>query len=210
MDPSEYYYGSFRDHFRLFWTSLENHGSVSRVRMRLNPSHFAYQASEHFSVVDLVARPDQDLRDHLAEVPRDAHLDFLCGLLYIILIDQVMYSHRPAVYSVFRSMTRYPKMDRTVGYSRTLMMANPYELLDGEILASRGIQCEEVYSRFERWAQFIVDDLNNFFLTHEVGSTAWSDVRAAMLMDPDTTWSKAGSALARALAADSETNLDRR
>jgi hypothetical protein len=90
------------------------------------------------------------------------------------------------------------------------MMANPYELFDGEILASRGIQCEEVYSRFERWAQFIVDDLSNFFLTHEVGSTAWSDVRAAMLKDPDSTWSKAGSALARALAADSETNLDRR
>ena len=125
MSPTTYYYGPFREHFAAFWKSLDTQGSVSRVRNRVTLSRFAEQAGEHFSVVDLVAQPDRGLQDHLKDVPVPEQLDFLCAVLYTVLIDQVMYTHRRADYLAFRAQTLYPKMDRTVGYSRTLMMANP-------------------------------------------------------------------------------------
>jgi hypothetical protein len=203
MKPSDYYHGAFQAHLRSFWRSLENHGSVSRVRTGLNASPLAAQSAMHFSVVDLVARPDRGLHDHLADLPRDSQIDFLCALLYAILIDQVMYSHRPEDYAAFQAMTLYPKMDRTVGFSRTLMMANPYELLEGDVLASRGIEHDLAHARFVRWVSFIVDDLHAFFSQRKVGSTTWSDVRTAMLSDPDATWGQAGAALAASLASDS-------
>lgn len=202
MEPSAYYYGPFRDHLALFWRSLNERGSVSRVRLRLTPSRFAAQSATHFSVVDLVARPYQGLPDHLVSVPPKMHLDFLCALLYTILIDQVMYSHRHGDYPEFQAMTKYPKMDRTVGYSRTLMMANPYEIFQNDILTSRGLRHEEVTERFGIWAQFIARDLRAFFTQHQVGTTTWPGVQAAMLQDPGATWGIAGATLANALASD--------
>jgi hypothetical protein len=202
MEPSAYYYGPFRDHLASFWRSLNERGSVSRVRLRLTPTRFAAQSATHFSVVDLVARPDHGLPDHLVSVPSEMHLDFLCALLYTILIDQVMYSHRHGDYPEFQAMTLYPKMDRTVGYSRTLMMANPYEVFENNILTNRGLRPEEVTERFSVWAEFIASDLCAFFTQHQVGTTTWTDVKAAMLQDPGATWGIAGAILANALASD--------
>ena len=202
MEPSAYYYGPFRAHLAAFWLSLAQHGSVSRVRLRLTSSRFAAQSATHFSVVDLVARPDQDLPDHLASLPSEVRVDFLCALLYTILIDQVMYSHRHGDYPEFQAMTQYPKMDRTVGFSRTLMMANPYESFENDALVSRGLQHEEVATRFGAWGQFITSDLRSFFTQHQVGTTTWPDVRAAMLRDPSVTCGIAGETLANALASD--------
>ena len=99
-------------------------------------------------------------------------------------------------------MTQYPKMDRTVGYSRTLMMANPYEIFENDILTSRGLRHEEVTERFSVWAEFIASDLCAFFTQHQVGTTTWPDVKAAMLQDPSATWGIAGATLANALASD--------
>lgn len=202
MEPSAYYYGPFRDHLASFWRSLDERGSVSRVRMRLTPSRFAAQSTAHFSVVDLVARPDRSLPNHLAKLPSDLHIDFLCALLYTILIDQTMYSHRLGDYPVFQAIARCPKMDRTVGFSRTLMMANPYELLEDDILDSRGFQREEVVARFSGWASFIIIDLRAFFTHNQVGTTTWLDVRAALRSDPSATCGTVGAVLANALALD--------
>ncbi len=198
MTPAEYYSGPFREHFGAFWRSLDELGSVSRVRAQLTPSRFAGQHAQHFSVVDLVARPGRRLPDHLSTVPQHAQADFLCALLYTVLVDQVMYSHRRVDYAEFESITRYPKMDRTVGYARTLMMANPYELLESEVLASRGLNPKDVEMRFEEWAAFIARDLLAFFNQRRIGSTTWELVRGAMLADPSVTWGRAGAALATA------------
>ena len=202
MEPSAYYYGSFREHLAVFWQSLEERGSVSRVRMRLTPSRFAAQSATHFSVVDLVAHPTRKLPDHLVNVPVEVHVDFLCALVYTILIDQVMYAHRQMDYPEFHSITQYPKMDRTVGFSRTLMMANPYELFGEEVLSSRNLQRREVDAIFAKWAPFIVEDLCRFFALHKVGTTTWPEVKRAMLHDPSVTWGTSGAALAKALTED--------
>lgn len=183
MTPSEYYYGPFRDHFCQFWDSLESNGSVSRVRAKYNPSRFAKQSDLHFSTFDLVANPANGFRDHFAGIPTSNHIDFLCALFYLILIDQVMYSHRKSDYAAFKTLTQYPKADRTVGFARTLMMANPYELFANEILQSHGIERTDINRQFAVWASFIVQDLKSFFATNTIGDSTWDVVKAAMLSD---------------------------
>ncbi len=80
------------------------------------------------------------------------------------------------------------------------MMANPYELFVDDVLTSRGLHREEVNQRFCAWALFIVDDLRAFFTQHQVGTTTWPDVKAAMMLDRSATCGVAGTSLARALA----------
>jgi hypothetical protein len=201
MTPSEFYYGPFREQFALFWGSLNARGSVSRVRKGLTPSRFAWQRETHFSVVDLVAAPDRNLPDHLVDVPLAHQIDFLCALLYTILVDQTMYAHRRLDYERFRSLTNYPKMDRTVGYARALCMANPFEILDTEVLDSRGITKAEAEGRFAQWAPFIAEDLRSFFTEQRVGATTWEDIRRSILQDPGATWGAAGASLRAALVA---------
>lgn len=206
MRPSQYYYGQFRKHFAAFWRSLDAHGSVSRVRQCAHPTRFSEQGAEHFSVVDLVVRPGQGFKDHLAEVPHSDQSDFLCALFYTVLIDQVMYAHRQSDYSVFRALTRYPKMDRTVGYARTLTMANPYELFEDDVVFSRGIQRDDLFARFPVWAEFIVEDLSSFFEQHNVGTSDWPQIREAILCDPSCTWGPLGMLLTQALQSGAPPN----
>lgn len=176
-------------------------GSVSRVRMRLTPSRFAAHHEQHFSVIDLVANVSLGLPDHLSHIPSENQIDFLCALLYTILVDQTMYAHRQSDYEQFHSQTLFPKMDRTVGYARTLMMANPYELLEDDVLASRGFTRDQAERRFSEWAPFITADLRLFFTERSVGTTTWDNVRDSILRDPSATWGAAGASLAAALVA---------
>jgi len=199
VHPSDYYYGPFQNHFASFWKSLGANGSVSRVRCGKTLSRFAYQGERHFSVVDLVANPKRGFPDHLTEIPKDMQSHFLCALYYTILIDQVMYSHHRSDYFAFQALTEYPKMDRTVGYARTLMMANPSELFSQEILASRAIPEADLLDLFQGWAVFISSDLSDFFGRQQIGATTWSTVRESMLHDSSVTFNRFGSVLADAL-----------
>lgn len=213
MDPVEYYHGKFRDQFGAFWRSLELKGSCSRARAHQRQDFWGHRLGSsisstlnadggYFSVGDLLALPDQELPDHLAGVPKEDQVDFLCALFYTVLIDQVMYTHRRADYRAFRGLTQYPKMDRTIGWARTMMMANPYEVFGNEVLHRRGLGAKDVRERFEPWARFIVTDLRKFFSERAVDTTTWALVRDAMLSDHDCTCSVHGSILHRCLLED--------
>jgi hypothetical protein len=156
----------------------------------------------YFSVGDLFVRPDRDLPDHLADIPKEDQIDFLCALFYTVLIDQVMYAHRRTDYVTFRALTQYPKMDRTIGWARTMMMANPYEIFGSEVLDPRGIETQNIRERFELWTHFIVADLHKFFGERTIGTTTWATIRDVMLSDGDCTWGVYGSILHRSLLED--------
>jgi hypothetical protein len=207
MTPSEYFYGPFLHQFHQFWHSLNECGSVSRVRSRYHTSRFAFQSDLHFSVVDLVVNPSNGLVDHLSDIPGSDQVNFLSALFYLILIDQVMYSHRQCDYAEFQARTLYPKMDRTVGYARTLFMANPYELFSDEILQCRGIERAALGKRFAKWANFIAKDLEDFFTKHEIGSTTWKIVLDAMLKDQGCVLGREGMMLNKALLQAANTIL---
>lgn len=213
MDPAQYYRGVFREHFGAFWRSLEQRGSCSRARAHQRQDFWGCRLGSpiagvldanggYFSVGDLYLLPDQGLPDHLDEIPKPDQFDFLCALLYTVLTDQVMYAHRRADYPVFRDLAHYPKMDRTVGFARRMMMANPYEIFGCEILDPRGLAARRCLDRFEQWARFIVVDLREFFDWHAAGTTTWAAVREVMLADPDCSWGPYGSILRRHLIED--------
>ena len=189
---------------------MEQKGSCSRARAHQRQEFWGQplnsmlasafpEADGRFSVADLFVQPQHGLPDHLVGIPSEDRVDFLCGILYTALIDQVVYAHRRADYCEFRALTRYPKMDRTVGWARTMMMANPYEVFGREVLEPRKITDQQVLLRFEAWASFIVADLRKFFSEHSVGTTTWDDIRKAMLSDPDCTWGILGATLRRSL-----------
>lgn len=210
MTPAEYYYGRFPNDFRSFWLSLEKKGSCSRARAHQRQTFWGehlkstlqdvFPAREgRFSVADLFVAPQSGLPDHLIDINAADYIDFIFSIFYTVLIDQVVYSHCQVDYPVFRDLTAYPKMDRTVGWARTLMMANPYEVFCSEVLEPRGIRSEEVFARFRDWAPFIVSDLRNVFSEHFIGSSNWAHIRQAMLSDPDCSLSPYGVALRSAL-----------
>ncbi|MCM2288807.1 MAG: hypothetical protein NDI67_07245 [Sulfuritalea sp.] len=210
MDPARYYDEAFPKHFKAFWHSLELKGSCSRMRahqhqnfwgLRMgSPISNALQAEGgHFSVRDLYAQPDQDFPDHLAHVSPQEQVDFLCALFYIVLIDQAMYTHCGAEYYAFRALTHYPKMDGTVGWSGTMMMANPYDVFHSELLESRRLAAMDVLKRFEAWAKFIAADIRRLVREHKLGATTWEYIRGAMLHDYDCTVGRFGAVLRRHL-----------
>ena len=76
MDPAEYYYNKFRDHFSIFWLSLDTKVSCSRLKAHQRQNFWGERCispiarsvneeGEFFSIGDLLARPDQGLPDHL-------------------------------------------------------------------------------------------------------------------------------------------------
>ncbi len=136
---------------------------------------------------DLFLSPHHGLPDHLANIPKEDHINFLCSLFYNILIDQVMFTHHPEDYWKFRLLTFYPKMDRTLGWARTLMMANPYELFSEEVIKPRSIHPDTLLEKFDLWAKFIIKDSQKYFDKHNLGTTSWGTVRDSMLNDPDCT-----------------------
>ncbi|MEJ7848366.1 MAG: hypothetical protein WKF92_09780 [Pyrinomonadaceae bacterium] len=141
--------------------------------------------TDWFSVADLFARPEHKLHDHLAHVPKSEQIDFLIATFYTALIDQVIYAHFQHVYPAFRRLTLYPKMDRSIGHSRTMiLMANPYEVFSHEVLDPRSVPVRDVKTRFEHWVKFIIADLKQIFDAEEVG-IGWPSVCRALLQDGD-------------------------
>lgn len=215
MGTAEYYQNKFRDHFKTFWLSLNTRGSCSHSRAHQRRDFWGNrigsaltqvlnEEGEYFSVGDLLAHPDKGLPDHLLDIQKEDHIDFLCALFYTILIDQVMYSHHKEDYIAFKQLTLYPKMDRTIGYARTMMMANPYEVFGEDVLNSRRLNAGIVCERFWSWANFIVKDLRDFFDHNTVGTTTWSEVREVMLADSHCTWGIYGSVFRKKLIEDQE------
>jgi hypothetical protein len=150
----------------------------------------------YFSVGDLIAAPAERFPDHLAHIPCELQTDFLCALCYVVLTDQVMYSYFRPDYLAFQALTRYPKMDRSIGWARTMMMANPYEVFDHDVLASRGIDHVTALKRFELWASFVVRDLAEFFSANHLGTATWDNVGQVLLHDFDCISSEFGGLVA--------------
>ena len=213
MKVEEYYYKIFEKHFRIFVRSLNTKGSCSRLRahQRQNfwgdrrPSFLAQSLKkdgEFFSIHDLRFQPDKGFPNHLVNFQKEHHIDFLCAMFYTILIDQVMYTHREQDYIIFQQLTKYPKMDMTIGWAGTLLIANPYSIFEENILDSRRLTVEVVCERFEDWARFIVRDLRCFFRDNKIGTSTWIKIRNVMLADYDCIRGVFGTILHKQLIVD--------
>jgi len=193
MEPERYFYDFWPIHLNGLNDSLSRQGSCSRMRAHQAQRFWGapvvsvlgktMSADIYLSVGDLIAAPEKEFPDHLMHVSRELQLDFLCALCYVVLTDQVVYSHFRSAYQEFQAMTRYPKMDESIGWARTMMMANPYEVFGVDVLASRSIDRLMALKLFDQWAAFLVGDLEKFFSTQQLGVATWGNVRQAMLKD---------------------------
>jgi hypothetical protein len=206
LNPSDYYRSQYRGHFQLFWNSLEEKGSCSRARAHQQENFWGHRLRSDlslplkinggcFSVGDLFLSPQYRLPDHLVDIPKTDHINFLCSLFYNILIDQVMFTHHQQDYWRFRLGTYYPKMDETIGWARTLMMANPYEIFGEQVLSPRGIDPSVLLERFIPWAAFIAQDLHKYIDANTIGTTNWKAIRESMLTDYDCIRGELGAIL---------------
>jgi len=188
MEPSEYYYNRFKDDFRIFWKSLDINGSCSRIRAHIRQEFwgddvhstvgtFYDNKADYFSCGDFINKPSNTLPDHLADIPEEDWPDFLIAMFYMILFDQAMYTHCKEDYVSFQKLTGHPKMDGTIGWYRSLMMANPYEIFSDEVLRTRELNIENLIPKFTKWAEFIVINIRKYFECNHFDTYDWKCIR---------------------------------
>ncbi len=128
----------------------------------------------------------QDLnRENLSHIPQEDYMLFHCALACTILIDQVMYTHFKDDYQTFQQMTLYPKIE----YGITNINVNPWAITHSEI----GL------TTLERFIEFFVDDLKDFFTKNKFEQATWQAVKLAMLNDKDVVSGTRGEIFKRVL-----------
>jgi len=116
--------------------------------------------------------PIQDLRpENLAHIPQEDYMLFHCALACTVLIDQIMYTHFRKDYSKFQQMTRYPKIEAGI----TGINVNPW------LITHSGIGL----TTLEKFIEFFVVDLKEFFTQNKFKQATWRAVKSAMLADKD-------------------------
>jgi len=128
----------------------------------------------------------QDLnKETLSHVPQDDYMLFHCALACTVLIDQVMYAHFKDEYPKFQQMTRYPKMEAGI----TGINVNPW------LITHSGIGL----TTLERFIEFFVADLKDFFTQNKFEQATWEAVKSAMLADKDVISGSRGEIFKRVL-----------
>lgn len=116
--------------------------------------------------------PIQELRtENLSHIPKEDYMIFHCALACTILIDQVMYAHFKEDYTKFQQMTRYPKIE----YGISNINVTPWAITHSGI----GL------TTLERFIDFFVPDLKEFFQKNKFKEATWEAVQSAMLGDKD-------------------------
>ena len=110
---------------------------------------------------------------------------FHCALACTVLIDQVMYSHFKKDYLKFQEMTRYPKIE--AGISN--INVNPW------LITHSGIGL----TTLERFINFFVADLKDFFAQNKFEEATWEAVKKSMLDDPAVVDGSRGEILKKVL-----------
>ncbi len=130
--------------------------------------------------------PIQDLRqENLTHIPREDYMLFHCALAGTILINQVMYTYFKEDYPSFQAMTLYPKIE----YGISNMNARPWDITHSGI----GL------TTLERFFDFFVQDLKEFFQQHKFQHATWEAVKSAMSNDSDVVSGSRGEIMKKIL-----------
>ena len=114
----------------------------------------------------------QDLKkENLSHIPQEDFMFFYCAFACSVLIDQVMYTHFKRDYPKFQKMTLYPKIE----YGITSINVNPWDIAH----LGSGL------TTFEKFVEFFILDLKEFFGQHRFQTATWKAVKKVMLNDAD-------------------------
>ncbi len=220
MHPDRYFHGDFVWHYAAFEQSLDAHGTLSRMDAHVRENFWGrplgspigpLMACEgrHFSRGDLYPTGDGSGPDHLASIPRGAQPDFVCALFYVVLFDQVVFTHFSELRRTLMHTLGAPKLDFSIGWAGPIVMANPYSILEMFSPEQRGIPAQVMDACFERWARYIPGAMVDFMLLRGmIGEDAYAeecrritplDVVQAMMEDRDCTVGRYGAVFERSL-----------
>lgn len=117
-----------------------------------------------------ISIPIQALQSkNLTHIPQEDYMLFHCALACTVLIDQVMYTYFKEDYLRFQQMTLYPKIE----YGLSNMFVRPWDITHSGI----GL------TTLERFDEFFVVDLKDFFATNKFETATWEAVKTAILND---------------------------
>lgn len=150
MNPKDYYYKKFRQHFTDF---------IQKSKAHEHPSKGTYVSIQELNT------------ENLNHIPQEERMLFFCSFAGTILIDQVMYTHFKSDYQKFQQMTLYPKVE----YGITNINANPWDI------TQRG----SGLTTFEKFAEFFIQDLKEFFEKNRFETATWETIKKTMLSDSD-------------------------
>lgn len=124
----------------------------------------------------------QELKsENLLHIPKEDYMLFHCALACTILIDQVMYTNFKQDYPQFQRMTLYPKIE----YGITNINVHPWDITHSAI----GL------TTLERFLEFFVSDLKQFFNKCKFSIATWENVKKVMLNDEDCVSGSRGEIL---------------
>ena len=123
--------------------------------------------------------------EYLSHIPQEDYMLFHCALACTILIDQVMYSYFQNEYPKFQSMTQYPKIE----YGISSINVHPWDITHNGI----GL------TTLERFLEFFVSDLKEFFSKYDFGKISWEEVKNTILNDKDCVSGSRGEILEKIL-----------
>ncbi len=141
-------------------------------RFREQFAEFVKKSKAHEHPGEGVYISIQDLnKENLSHISQEDYMLFHCALACTILIDQVVYAHFKDDYPKFQQMTLYPKIE----YGITNINVKPWDITHSSI----GL------TTLERFLEFFVQDLKEFFTKNKFQFATWEVVKSAMLNDPD-------------------------
>lgn len=193
-DPLGYFPRRFLNDFETFWRALERHGSASPGRV---------QGEDSFSAEDFAVRENgTDLMDDIHKARR---MPFMYGMMFSILMDQLLYTHFRAQYggwnvSMFFQGPRFglgahPKMHFEEKDAPYHVMERPWLIFSPENLKTRDWKPSDVVTGFRPYADAMVGLWGRAVDRGALPGLDWGMVVHALSQDPHVVLSAMGRAV---------------
>jgi len=199
-DPFGYFPRRFVNDFDTFWRALEELGSASPGRV---------QGDASFSAEDFAVREDGS--DLLQGIHKARRMPFLYGMMFSILVDQVLYAHFGTLYPAWDvslffqgprlNLKSHPKMhfeEKGVSYH---VMERPWLIFSQENLRSRDWKSSDVVTGFRPYADAMVGLWGRSIDRGALPGLDWGMFVRALGRDPHVTLSPFGRAVVEAASA---------
>jgi hypothetical protein len=190
-DPEGYYPRRFLNDFETFWQALEKSGSISPGRV---------EGGAEFAAEDFAVR--QDGTDLLEKVHKARRVPFMYGMLFSVLLDQLLYTHFGAMYGTWKvslfqqdhrlGLFQHPKLSWDRGDGERAEMERPWLLFSSANLKSRDWKETDVVAAFRPFASSMVNLWGGLIERGALPGVTWAAISQAMQQDAHVSASPFG------------------
>jgi len=199
-DPEGYFPRRFLNDFDTFWKALEELGSASPGRV---------QGDASFSAEDFALREDGN--DLMADIHKARRIPFMYGMMFDVLMDQLLYSHFGSQYggwnvSLFLQGPRlglrsHPKMHFDEKDAPFHAMERPWLIFSQENLKTRNWKPSDIVTGFRPYADAMVGLWGRAIDRDVLPGLDWGMLLQALRYDPHVMLSPFGRAVVEAASS---------